>query len=151
MAIDKHGFDNAEESAKSTFEQYFINKLPEVYKDALIDLISSGAFEVDWEAAHAVLVSHFPEMLAESDGMTMEELAVALVSFDEEYDRFIDWVEATRDEYTFPTRLGTKSNPIYNFHSICSILSSFFYDEEYEDTEEECEDLAEEVARQIYK
>jgi hypothetical protein len=83
MAIDKHGFDNAEESAKSTFEQYFINKLPEVYKDALIDLISSGAFEVDWEAAHAVLVSHFPEMLAESDGMTMEELAVALVSFDE--------------------------------------------------------------------
>ena len=128
MAIDRHGFDNVEESAKSTFERYFLGKLPTIYRDTLIDLISSGAFDVDWEATHAILVSHFPEMLAESDGMTMEEINDALVSYNSEYDRFSDWLETTGCDYIFQELPGTEDNTVYDFRSVCAILSSFFYE-----------------------
>ena len=144
MSVDKN-YDDIVAESKKVFEEKIRTTLSADSQNALDILIDSGIITVDWYDAFSVFTEIFPEILRNSDGMTIAEISDALSRLsDESLHTFSEWYDQNGYDWYDP-----EDN--YNFTEVCEVLSSFMWECEIRDSNIDCDKYAEYIARQIYK
>jgi len=147
MAISRNVPNNLGDAAKLAFRDKVLNKLPTDARQALIDLVCAESTVINWESAYAIFAMYFPELLSESNRMSKDNLIAALNTFEQgEYSVFEEWIE---NGLINDIELDDYEN--YTFDDVVAILSKFLYDYEYCDMQEDCDELAVYIARQIFE
>ena len=143
MAISKSTPENIEDAAKQIFEDKILNELHGDSRKALSALMP----DINWRNAYGIFVEYFPEIVAESDGMTLDMIVDALTVYDNSvFSDIDDWAEDNRNYYWWLK----EENALLNFDDVVQLLSQYLYDYEVYDEREDCDSEAKHIARAIY-